>query len=96
MYKATNLEPISCKRITLSSHDFISLKASFSSLLRLFQVFLILLGLKCSFSILLLNNSALLFVLGLDLWSCWYRFTLGGGLPGGKISLLIAGSLILT
>ena len=55
-----------------------------------------LLGLKCSFSILLLNNFTLLFVLGLDLWSCWYRFTLGGGLPGGKISLLIAGSLILT
>ena len=65
--KTTNLGPYFCTRITLSSHDFISFKASFSSLLRLFRVLFILLGLKSSFSILLINNSMLYFVIGLDL-----------------------------
>ena len=52
---------------TFSSHHFISFEAKFSSLLRLFRIFLILLGLKISFSILLINNSTLLFVLGLSI-----------------------------
>ena len=37
----------------------------------------------------------LLFVLSLDLSSCWYGFTLGGSLPGGKLFSLIVGSLML-
>ena len=95
--KTTNLESLSCTRFTLWFHDFISFKASFSSLSRLLiEVFLILLGLKSSFSILLINNSMLLFVLDLDLQSCWYGFTLGGGLQCRKLFSLIFGSLLLT
>ena len=53
-------------RITLSSQDFISFKASFSFLFRLFLGFRILLGLNKSFSIASMKSSKLLHLVSFE------------------------------